>query len=396
MDKKIALEAADGCTGCGACIAACPHGAIGKKRTGFGAWIPEVKSALCVQCQLCSSVCHRALETQNREKKAYIAYHKDQKMRLLSASGGVCSALAAAVLRQGGSVFGAELRFEKGRAVVEHIKVTKAEELPRILGSKYVQSDCTSAYQQAKEELRAGKTVLFSGCSCQIAGLKKYLGEADQSKLYTLDLICHGVPGAELFHDYINFLEKKFAGQAASLSFRTKAGETIIFEISGEFVDHRRGLRKQIQIPVRESGYFRMFMTEESYREACYKCPYASLDKPADITAGDYFEAKEDYPELFRGEHAIDCTGGISCAITHSEKGEALLQIAAESLYLKEVEPKTVQASHGNLHRPSKHSKARGFLRVSYTIFGYPSIEKFYSLRNRLADVVKRASLGTP
>lgn len=390
MGKKIVLENADRCTGCGACIASCPHGAIVKKPTGVGSWIPKINSELCVQCGLCERICHKGIVKQSGEKKAYIAYNKEQKMRILSASGGVFSALSAYVLERGGSVFGAEMRFEQGKAIVEHVKVTKIEDLPKILGSKYVQSDCISAYKQVKQDLQAKKTVLFSGCSCQVTGLKKYLGEVDQTNLYTIDLICHGVPGLEFFNDYIDFLEDKFDGQVVKLSFRTKESEKIVYEISGELVERHKRLIKKFQIPIRTSGYYRMFMMEESYQKICYKCPYDSLDKPADITIGDYFEAKDDYPELFRGDNAIDCNGGISCAITHNNKGEELLQKAIEYLYLKEVDPKVVQASHGNLHRPSKHSKARAFLRISYLLFGYKAIEKFYDLRNRFADAVKK------
>lgn len=46
---------------------------------------------------------------------------------------------------QGGAV-GANLSFEDGVVTVKHIIVTQKENLQLLLGSKYVESDCSSVY----------------------------------------------------------------------------------------------------------------------------------------------------------------------------------------------------------------------------------------------------------
>ena len=390
--RPISLRGEDTCTGCGACIAACARGAISKKRVGFGAWIPEIDRSRCVLCGLCTKVCPQGAERREEEKKAYIAYHTDREMRLRSASGGAFSALASYVLDRGGCVFGAEMRFENGQAVVEHVMITAKEELWRILGSKYVQSDTAKAYPQVKKALREGKTVLFSGCSCQIAGLKGYLGDADQHALYTVDLICHGTPGIDQLRAYIRYLEKKNGAPMTDLTFRTKAQDRIIYEITAHFAESGAALCHggEIKIPIRESAYYRMFITGENYRLACYQCPYASLDKPADITVGDYFEAKTDYPALFVGEDAIDSCDGISCVLVHDTKGMELIKQAEAYLYTREVQPHVAQASHCNLQRPTSHSRARGLLQWLYRTCGYGAVETLYYIRNRMADLVKK------
>ena len=56
--------------------------------------------------------------------------------------------------------------------------------------------------------LNSGESVLFSGCPCQVAGLKAYLGK-DYENLFTIDLICHGVPSNRAFKDYIKVLENR-------------------------------------------------------------------------------------------------------------------------------------------------------------------------------------------
>lgn len=384
MKSKIVLKSISECTGCGACLAACPHSAIKQKNTLY-TWTPNIDATICKSCGLCSNICSTPRTISHIKKRAYIAYNSDADMRFKSASGGVFSALATHILQKNGIVYGACLSFNNGVATVEHQRVTSIVELPTIMGSKYVQSDCSTAYREVKRDLNDGKIVLFSGCSCQITGLKNYLRNTDTSNLYTMDLICHGVPTIHFFNKYISWLQNKYHSKVINFTFRTKTNEKILYEITVEFDN-----KKRIVIPIRDSGYYRMFIGEENYRDACYNCEYASLDKPADITTGDYFEATKDYPELFVGENAIDRSSGISCMITHTNKGNSLIQELDGDLFLHEVDPKVVQNSHGNLCRPSKHSFIRNGLKISCSIFGYRSIETFYRMRNRVVDIIKR------
>ncbi len=371
------------CEFCGACISVCSKNAIKIKHDIYNC-LPQVDSIHCVKCGLCEAVCKTLPTIKNHYKKAYVALNKDETMRLNSASGGVFSALATAVLNSGGSVYGAALHFEDGRAVLEHIKLDKLKNLYKILGSKYIQSDSINALISVKNDLIQGKTVLFSGCSCQIAGLKKYLKDIDQTNLFTLDLICHGTPTIEFFNKYISWLNKKYRSKVKDFSFRTKRDGKIIYEIKVLFEND-----KEITIPYRSSAYYRMFMCGESYKNFCYKCKYASLEKPADITTGDYFEILNDYPDFFEGKNAIDKTKGISCVITHTKKGEELLEFAESFLYVKEVDPLVVQKSHMNLYKPSENTVLRYVFKYLHKIFGYSSLELFYKIRNCLVDLIK-------
>lgn len=147
---------------------------------------------------------------------------------------------------------------------------------------------------------------------------------------------------------------------------------------------------KEIKIPINKSGYYLAFMGQQSYRDSCYNCPYASLDKPADITIGDYFEAEKDYPELFIGDGAIDNHEGISCVITHTAKGQQLLEKAVEYLYIKEVSPYQVQKSHLNLQRPSVASFERKILIKGYSRCGYNFIDKYYKIREPIIGVARK------
>ena len=67
--------------------------------------------------------------------------------------------------------------------------------------SKYVQANTGNSFKQAKDDVDIGKTVLFSGTPCQIAGLKAYLRK-DYANLITVDLVCHGVPSPLALEKY--------------------------------------------------------------------------------------------------------------------------------------------------------------------------------------------------
>ncbi len=59
-------------------------------------------------------------------------------------------------------------------------------------GAKYV-SDFSQCIGDIEKDLRAGKWVLVSGTPCQIYGIKKYIQKKQlDSKLFTIDLLCHG------------------------------------------------------------------------------------------------------------------------------------------------------------------------------------------------------------
>lgn len=85
---------------------------------------------------------------------------------------------------------------------IEHRRITSMEELSALRRSKYVQSRVGLSYRQVKQDLKNGKTVLFSGTPCQNAGLRKYLGRTDTEKLILADIVCHGVPSQSVFNEY--------------------------------------------------------------------------------------------------------------------------------------------------------------------------------------------------
>lgn len=84
-----------------------------------------------------------------------------------------------------------------------HIIIEDANELCKLQGSKYLQSDVSGIYKPIKDILEKNRKLLFCGTPCQVAGIKSFL-KKDYPNLYLLDIVCHGVPSPAVFKKYIN------------------------------------------------------------------------------------------------------------------------------------------------------------------------------------------------
>lgn len=375
------------CTGCGLCSAVCPIQVIKLTENEFGYSIPTVDEEMCIHCNKCVIACNQKAKKEIAEKKrAYVAYNKDTLNRINAASGGIFAGLAQKVIESGGVVSGASLWFEDGSAIIEHIVIDKIDDLERILKSKYVQSDCTKVYATIKEYLESGTTVLFGGTSCQVEALYKYLRH-DYNNLYTVDLICHGVPGQGLFKDYIRYIEKKHGDKVVDYSFRKKENGRIRYIETVKLSN-----QKDFDSTYNDSLYCKMFLNRVSYREKCYDCSFASMEKPASITVGDFFDAKTCFPEMFDEGGCLANTDFLSCLIVNGEKGNDLIDIFGTELILHEVPALAVQMSHEQLCTPSKKPNFREKFFKLYSKGGFENIERYYHIRDSLLKLPRKMS----
>ena len=126
------------------------------------------------------------------------------------------------VINKDGVVFGACFndKFE-----LEHNYVKTKEELSKLSGSKYLQSKIRNSYNQAKDFLDVGLGVLFTGTTCQIAGLKLFLGGKIYSNLITIDITWHRVPSPEVWRTYVEFRENETNSSTRRIAFRQKNEE---------------------------------------------------------------------------------------------------------------------------------------------------------------------------
>lgn len=163
------------CCGCNSCVQRCPKSCIRMREDDEGFLYPKVDESVCIDCGLCEKVCpviHQARE--NRPIVVCAAKNKSEEIRYQSSSGGVFTALANEIIREGGVVFGAG--FDENWEV-KHDCTETVEGLSAFRGSKYVQSRIGDSFKKAEQFLKIGRTVLFSGTPCQIAGLKRFCGK---------------------------------------------------------------------------------------------------------------------------------------------------------------------------------------------------------------------------
>ncbi len=297
------------CCGCSACEQVCPKGCIELRADAEGFLYPVVEVAKCVDCSMCDRVCPVINQGDaQRPLKVYAAKNRDEQIRYESSSGGLFTALAESVLGEGGVVFGVEFDSDWS---AKHSYVESADELHRFRGSKYLQSRMESSYSDVKRFLKEGRKVLFSGTSCQTAGLRRFLGR-DYENLLSVDLICHGVPSPMLWQDYLNTLENR--GDIKSIKFRDKRVSWNNFEFK---VDYKS--QPSFSVDFRKDLYFMGFLKNLYLRPSCYACPAKGGRCASDITIADYWGVQRVLPKFHDDK-------GVGLALTWSDKGQMLYE----------------------------------------------------------------------
>lgn len=331
------------CCGCEACVQSCPKSCIRMSADEEGFLYPQVDAETCIDCGLCEKVCP-VLNQEAGQKpiKTYAAKNPDKSIRLASSSGGVFTAVAAEIIRRGGVVFGAKFNSEWE---VVHGYTDNEEELAAFRGSKYVQSRIGHSYKEAREFLKQGRPVLFTGTSCQIAGLHRFLRKK-YSNLITIDVICHGAPSPQMWKDYLEYLARQkgvSVGKntvslslngipyADGISFRDK---TISWKKYGFSIrnnapvgsvensvspsgNHKKTKHLFFE-PLTENLFLRTFLSNLCLRPSCYSCPAKAGKAQSDLTIGDFWGVLRIKPL------AYDSTG-VSLVMVNTESGRQIL-----------------------------------------------------------------------
>lgn len=116
------------------------------------------------------------IEGRGEYPVVFAAKNRDDGVRRMSSSGGMFHAIASHVIEDlGGVVYGCAFDGDL-RAV--HIRCETMAEAERCMGSKYSQSDMGKAIARVREDLAAGRTVLFTGTPCQVAAVRAVCGNA--------------------------------------------------------------------------------------------------------------------------------------------------------------------------------------------------------------------------
>lgn len=150
------------CCGCSACVSRCQKHCLAMTTTKDGFYVPTViDSDACIDCGLCGKVCPIEHPDANAATNLfYAAYSTTPELIDNSSSGGIFPELAKYFLAEGGKVYGAYMDSD---FKLYHIGVERVEDLPKLMRSKYFQSDIGRTYEECKQDLISGRKVLYSG-----------------------------------------------------------------------------------------------------------------------------------------------------------------------------------------------------------------------------------------
>ncbi|EHL69340.1 hypothetical protein HMPREF1032_03774 [Subdoligranulum sp. 4_3_54A2FAA] len=337
----------DNCTGCQACISICPSKCITMQADEEGFLYPKVAHARCVDCSLCVKRCPQEstnhLASFQKENIVAIKAVSKKLQKSRSASGGAFYTLAYHVLKDGGVVFGAAF---DNAFHVRHIYVEKVNDLVQLQGAKYVQSDIGHNYTKVQDFLKNKRKVLFSGTPCQIAGLYAYLG-MDYDELITVDLICHGAPSGVLWDKYID--AQRNGKTISDIKFRVKGPkDKSSYKLLIKYCDESKQC-----FHAEENVYFKGFIYNETFRNSCYQCPFATNRRCGDITIGDCATAVKYNTDDFRPYESV------STVLINSAKGFSLWNFCIDDFEYEELNFQEECKNNHQLSQPTRRPKSR-------------------------------------
>lgn len=317
------------CCGCTACVSVCPASCIVMRRDREGFDYPVANPDRCLNCGLCEKICPVLNPPARTEPMVSYAARCEDILERVS-SGGVFQLLAEEIINQNGVVCGAALDHS---CAVEHREVETIKELGALRGSKYVQSELYSIFEDVKCRLEEGTKVLFSGTPCQIAGLKAFL-KGDHPHLYTVDIACHGVPSPGLWEKYRSALARRYSSVLKSVDFRDKSEGWRHYNIRYEFAD------KQVKVPRMKDPYLALFLQDMTLRPSCYDCRLRNGHSGSDITLADLWSVAQTVLEM-------NDDRGVSGVLINTERGRLLYDRIAGRLIGREVTKEEVRAENG-------------------------------------------------
>ncbi len=340
------------CSSCGACANVCSQQAITMQLDCNGFYRPFINQSKCIQCGLCERSCPWQNIIKNSredtfEVKVFAAQALDEEIRKKSSSGGLFSVFSKWIINQGGIVAGVS---QKDPYSFEFIIVDNVADLEKLRGSKYVQANPSFVYREIKRHLKEGKKVLFSGSSCHVAALYAVLGNKVYENLWTIDIVCHGVPSIKVYKKFIKEQETQQKSLLRKTIFRNKSTGWSTYSVSYFFENETCKT-----VNVGNSEYMALFLSRICQNESCGNCLYRKIPRIGDITLGDYWRVSKYHKSM-------DDNLGTSLVLINNSHGEMLF--SSISRQIKCCESALKYALHENpciSESFAEHSKRSDF-----------------------------------
>lgn len=358
----ISITTKSDCCGCTACSSACNRHAITMVQDEEGFLYPHVDAESCIDCGVCEAVCPLlkrkvCVPSSVNKISMYAARLRDKEQLLKSASGGAFWALASYTIQKGGVVFGSV--YDEQMRVV-HSKSETLDKCQIMRGSKYVQSDLRGVFGQIKKLLIEGRTVLFTGCPCQVDGLLSSLRKPYRN-LLTMDIVCHGVPSPKVFADYIAKVSDMFGEMPINISMRDKEAHGWGRKYSYVYVF---GNGDKVADTDRVKNWGNLYFSQLINRPCCHKCPYTNIHRVADFTVGDFWDFNNLRPDIYSKD-------GTSLFWANTDRARAIMGGGFLQNMLQIWEISEREAMQPCLEAPPRVASNRCIFWKLYRLFGF-------------------------
>ncbi len=342
------------CTACGACRDICPKQCVSLQANILGELQAVIDEDVCISCGLCAKICPNNNKIiLHPPKTLFAAWSNNPMDRHNSASGGIAAEFYKYYLNNDGYSVGVIYDREKGCYYTE---VKSIDDLTKVRNSKYAFSDTNGIYRDIKKYLNNDKQVLFIGLPCQVAGLYAFLRKPYEN-LLTIDIICHGTAPTDYLQQHISRIERQKKQNASLVYFRDPKYYTYTFTFTFTNKNNQEFYKNTVKSrDLYQLGYHRALI----YRENCYQCQYARMERSGDLTIGDFTGLGRLSEFQFEKKN-------VSSVLVNTEKGAQILKELESNDVITIIERPLGEARfEGQLNHPSAKHANRDLFIESY------------------------------
>jgi coenzyme F420-reducing hydrogenase beta subunit len=209
-----------------------------------------------------------------------------------------------------------------------------------------------------------------------VSAVKKFIGETEL--LYTIDIVCHGVPSPEYWKKYIHsqkepVLTYKFRDRKNRSKNKSTYYSTLHYSSRGEK-----------RVPSSDDVYFSTYLKGINFRYSCYYCNYANTKREGDITVGDcdsWNYGENPYKSESRNFISIN-----------TPRGEELFENAKDDIEASPITVRDEVLVNRQLRHPSVKPHERDDFYVNVFSMPFSIFEKKYNKRSFMLVLKKIAA----
>ena len=358
------------CSGCKACENICPTKCLEIDTTNKDYFIRKIDKEKCIKCKKCLKVCPMKKTDLQEPVQAFIAWSKDKNIAKTSASGGMAATIYNYCLENNIATGGV---YFNNQYELKYNFIESEEDIRKAVGSKYVYSDMDDIYASIENVLNNKEGFIFIGLPCHVAGLKNYCKEKNTSidKLYTIDIVCHGVPMPYVFKQHLHRIcGNNYSRRKMTLFFRKKDNPYGLTILEKEKKIYEKNRYEDDYMIAFQNGY---------YMESCYHCPYATNKRCSDMTIMDCSAG----PDVkIKGKRIYDA----SEVLVNSLKGMDLFKrIEKQNMYVQEAVIENLIKQDPMLRYPTPRPKCYKLFQVLEKKFGFRfAVNSIYGIKMKI------------